>query len=360
MTELTSLSDAASSLVDVLRQNGLEFVPASPTDEPPVEAEPPDPDRARDDRHFDGGRHECYNVEPARSVSLEVGPPDRPDLFTYFLDGSLRTSYWGDVLAGGRTYPVLVSEIAVGVVERRRKEISTARLERRLCALFPFTEAAPAWSALRSVTGPLEPVCLEREPEPGADLRQKLAAKARERLHHFEAGAAAALPRSQGEWLVIDGDLRDSCFLSLREVVGLAKSFSLRPVVTFRELAWTLDLPGVLRKLLVGCRTPVLAQRNSEYRGLVFWYLRLWPAECLDNYLQGVVKVETVLPGSWDAAKAAVVQELSAALFAERFPCVYPERRWHAHIYPVHAAELLVKSTLLPSLVLRQLLFLGR
>ncbi|NHM28906.1 hypothetical protein G7K71_18455 [Desulfofundulus sp. TPOSR] len=273
------LQDSAKILVERLEGGGLNFVSASLTDEPSIEAEPPDPDRMRDDVIFSDGRHECCNVERSYEPYIEVGPPlyaDEESVFVYFLDGSLQTCYWGDIIAQGYSYPVVASQMAVGVVSRDGKALKSVALEYRFFAIFPFTESYPVWSDLVSVPSFLEPVCLERDPGPSRDLRSVLAGKARERLHHIEAELASILARADDGWLVIDGDLRDRRFQKIPNVIGLAKSFSLRPVVTLREMAKTYNLPRLLRELPVGWRTPVLVQQKGDYRDLVFWYLRLW------------------------------------------------------------------------------------
>ncbi|WP_027719510.1 hypothetical protein [Desulfovirgula thermocuniculi] len=363
-----SISASARDILDALAESNADFIPASPTDEPPVEAEPADPDRVRDDAHFESD-NVCVTYEPVDRfrpvMSIPVGPPvtrSEDHVFRYFLDGSLRTYYWGDVVVSTYSYPVLVSEIAVSALKRDREGFMHPHTTvHQVIAIFPFTRGVIRDVLEGRVLDAMKPVFLEKEPDSKRDLRSVLAAKAREQLHVLEVEVAVNLPgRENGEWLVIDGDIRHSSFLSLKNVVGLAKSFSWKPVIEIEGSHYRFTLPWVIQRLREGERTPVLRKKSDEYPSLAFWYLRLWPVDRLDNYMQGVVKVEVVMEGEWSEEKRALADRLSRALLAERLPTIYPMRRWHSHIYPIYQAETHVKGTLYSPQVMRQILFTRR
>ncbi|NSW84483.1 MAG: hypothetical protein HPY90_14770 [Syntrophothermus sp.] len=362
---LEQLTDSAREIIMTLAANNASFIPASPTDEPPLETEPADPDKIKDDSYF-GDDNICETYEPVDRfrpiLNIPVGSPIRRSedhVFRYFLDGSLRTYYWGDVAISTASYPVLVSETAVSILKRNEEgRLYPCRSDHQLLAIFPFTSGVLRDALENRPLGMITPVFLESEPDPRRDLRTILAAKARERLHALEANAAANLAgRADGEWLIIDGDIRQNIFLRLKNVIGLAKSFSWKPVIKVANSQFHFNLPRVIQRLRENERTPVLRKKSGDYPSLAFWYLRFWPIDRVDNYMQGVVKVEAVMEGQWDEEKAALVSRLSRALIAEKAPVIYPERRWHSHIYPIYQAETHVKETLFSPQVMRQILF---
>jgi hypothetical protein len=362
------LTVSARKILDALAESNAAFIPASPTDEPPVEVEPADPDRLRDDTYFKDNNI-CETYEPVDRfnpvMSIPVGTPltrSEDHVFQYFLDGSLRTYYWGDIAVSTASYPVLASEIAVSVLKRDENGfMHPCSSSHEVIAIFPFTRGVIRDSLENRSLGTIKPVFLGSDPEAGRDLRSVLAAKAREQLHALEVDTAVNLAdRKDGEWLVVDGDIRQSSFLRLKETIGLAKSFSWKPVIRVTNSQYQFNLPRVIQKLRENERTPVLRKKSDDYPSLAFWYLRFWPIDRLDNYMQGVVKVEVVMEGKWDEKKEALVSRLSRALIAEKLPVIYPERRWHSHIYPIYQTEMHVKDTLFSPQVMRQILFSQR
>lgn len=352
-------------ILDAFRESNASFIPASPTDEPPVETEPPDPDRARDDANFKDSNI-CVTYEPIDRfrpvMSIPVGSPltrREEHVFRYFLDGSLRTYYWGDISVGTVSYPVLASEIAVCVLKRDEDGFLHPRaVSHQIIAIFPLTRGVIRDALENRPLDAVKPIFLESEPSPERELRFVLAAKARERLHALEVETANNITgRENGEWLIVDGDIRHSSFLALKDTVGLAKSFSWKPVIEVEGSHLRFNLPRVIYGLKEGERTPVLRKKSDEYPSLAFWYLRFWSPDKLDNYMQGVVKVEVVMEGGWDERKRKLADKLSRALLAERLPAIYPVRRWHSHIYSIYQAETRVKSSLYSPQVLRQILF---
>lgn len=253
---LEQLTDSAREIITTLAANNASFIPASPTDEPPIENEPADPDRITDDIYF-GDDNICETYEPVDRfnpvLNIPVGDPVRRSedhVFRYFLDGSLKTYYWGDIAVSTASYPVLVSEIAVSVLKRdadgRMRPCRQSGSGHQIIAIFPFTSGILRDSLESRSLSVIKPVFLESEPEAGRDLRSVLAAKARERLHALEADTAAYLTdRADGEWLVIDGDIRQSSFLRLKETIGLAKSFSWKPVIKVANSQYQFNLPRV-------------------------------------------------------------------------------------------------------------------
>lgn len=353
---IQEIGNEVQDLASRLRQDGRKFRPVSPVDEPAVESEPPDPDRTRDDSHFaDQSMAQCVTAEPADRLYFPI--QGDPVELKYFLDGTLSTVYWGDIYSPTRfTCPVLASNIVVAVIERVNKNPRKALLDKCIAVLLPFTESDPEWASFQNYSGSLfTPVPLQQPPSLADDLRAKLAGKGKSYLHEREAQVAMNLTRSE-EWMVIDGDLRDSCFMSLSNIIGVAKSFSLKPYFIYSDIGKTFPVLDIIRTLPEGYRTPAF-QHVHAYPNLYFWYMRLWSKDYLDSYLQGVIKVEVILGRRWENQNTDLINNISASLLREKFPGIYPNRRWHSHIYPVYLAETLAKSHLMNPYTLRQILF---
>lgn len=166
---------------------------------------------------------------------------------------------------------------------------------------------------------------------------------------------------------MIDGAIRKQLFLGLDYTIGLAKSFSLRPVFRINQSRVIRDTVSILSGLKIGQRTVVFKQTISEdgqnrtdttvRRNIAFWYLRLRSGRGLEGPLQGVVKVEIRHQGEeFTEHDKGLINKLSRALLAEKYVSPYPVPRWHAHIYPVYTAENYIKSRMHSPLYIRGVL----
>jgi hypothetical protein len=135
----------------------------------------------------------------------------------------------------------------------------------------------------------------------------------------------------------MDGALRKSEFEQLTYTIGLAKSFSRKPL--FKWEGRILDIVGYLSRLREGERSAVFKVGHKGEEGLCFWYIRLRerpPMEPLD----GLVKVDYKCEGSeLSSNEVELIDELSSEIYALRSPSVYPYPRWPSYIYPIRLAE---------------------
>ena len=177
------------------------------------------------------------------------------------------------------------------------------------------------------------------------------------------ARVAAEIERDAGDWLIIDGAIRKELFLKLADTIGLAKSFSRKPVFSVNGSKNKKDVVSLLGPLKEGHRTLVFKQdvaiEESEpiKKSIAFWYLRLRGGAGLENPLQGVVKAEMHHEGDeLTAEQANEVNIISRALLAEKYVSPYPVPRWPAHIYPIYTAENYIKASMFPPIYIRGLL----
>lgn len=303
---------------------------------------------------------------PNRKPYVELRPLHRTErhLLRYFLDGSARTFFLGDVVEGTRRTPVHVAQIGAAVVFRKDDgQISVARSWRQIVLMMDKRAVSFGEEVQRLVeqAGPLYAFhdTMEEDGEtevtaPGKEPRSRAAHKAHHLMARLEDEMGRTLPREEGQWLVLDGSLGKDLY-AWREVpqfFGVTKSFSREPI--FR-------LPGArggqvvnLYELLVGlpfsARTCVFSARSGK---VAVWYVRLREQRHLDYPLMGVVKVEFPNP-STEAVPSDLVDEISAALIAERQVAPHgKDVRWHAHLYPIYLAEQAVKNSFVSSEVLK-------
>jgi hypothetical protein len=348
-------------------------------DEPTEEVVGADPDQREDDEQlrFHPVFTAVERAEDSRRPWIELpGPLTRREdhVFRYFLDGSLRTYRWGEKLEGNRSFPVIVTEIGCAVMKRGSDgTVGSEIFRRRICLLLPPSPpvsddtATDLGEGLKDLGGH-GGLALELEPlkkaEHKGDIRNALLGKARSVMHELEVDVATTLPRSDSSWLIIDGAIRKSIFLNLSHTIGVAKSFSKKPVFVVPPAQEKRDVVSVLNGLPLGARSLVFmssakddeADEDTSLR-IASWYLRLRTSMVAGDPLHGVIKVDYVLPGAWDKARdRPIVDRLSRALLAERSVCPYPEPRWAAHLYPIHCAEIYLKANLLNPVVMRGLM----
>ena len=294
---------------------------------------------------------------PNREAYVELKPVHRAErhVFRYFLDGSARTFFLGDIVEGRRRSPVHVSQIGAAAVFRRDNgQVNVFRSVHRVVLMMDkkaisfgdrvqqlVEKAAPRFTFHDSMEADGE---TERT-SPGKEPRSRAAHKAHHLMAQLEEELGRNLEREEGEWLVLDGSLGKDLYRwrDVPNFLGVTKSFSREP---------TFKLPGArggkvlnLYELLAGlpfsARTCAFSARSGE---VVVWYVRLREQRHLDYPLMGVVKVE--FPNSSrEAVSSDVIDDVSSALVAERQVTPHgKDIRWHAHIYPVYLAEQAVKN----------------
>ncbi len=314
--------------------------------------------------------------DPKHAWIQLLGPLRRPEdhVFRYFLDGSLRTYRWGEKVEGGISFPVLVTEIGCAVVWRTDEgRVTRHAFKRRLCLLLPPSPpvSSDTASELAALAAPeradaglaLEVVPLARQKHLG-DMRSALMGKSKSVMHELEVDVASHLLRNSNDWLIIDGAIRKGIFLGLQNTIGVAKSFSRKPLFVFPPARRPIDVVSLLRGLPVSARTPVFLPKQrvatSEAREgsrIASWYVRLRESMSRGFPLEGIVKVDYILEGEWSPEiDLPIVTRLSRALVAERCVTSYPVPRWATHLYPIYCAENFLKSSLLNPMVMRGLM----
>lgn len=342
------------------------FIPTSIKDYPPLETEIIDFDQQIDEVYFgDGEKCSSFESKVVRSpADLVVDIPTSTALefkLKYFLDGSFRTYYWGDIEIGNLSFPVILGETVVAIVERENSKFKKSALSKKINIVLPPEEYAEIcnlrtklYNTLTNKYSWVSVETLKKDQEKIKDLKTSMLGKIREILHNEERQKAGELQRRDEEILVIDGDLRKEIFADLQNTIGLAKSFSLKPLIIAQ--LHNISLSSILRCLKKGQRTHVFVKEGMpQYK---FWYIRLRNPEECENYWQGVVKVEVNMKSLTSPTKTFIeyVEHISRLIYEERNPSSYPKKRWASHIYPVYVAENLAKASLFSPHVFRQLL----
>jgi len=382
MSEYEVMHNQAKSLADMFRRRGT-WLPAT-SDEPTEEAQPHDVDRSEDDSNYDRSQ-ECYNIERAADPASPYVSLGRPlhrrerHVFRYFLDGSLRTYYMGELIEGNKGFPILAAEIASAVMGRDDDgRMRVAGFADHLTILTPPNPPLSdgTWQELQQIreqfsassTGSTWEIRSLAPGEEWKDLRTSLAGLARSIMHDTELELASTVPREPSQWLIIDGAIRKRLFLDLDYTIGLAKSFSRRPVFRINRSRSVRDIVSMLSGLREGQRTVVFKQvaaveeggdvtDSSVKKKIALWYLKLRSGRGLEGPLQGVVKVEIRHEREdLNEEEVELVNMLSRALLAERYVSPYPVPRWHAHIYPIYTAENYIKARMRSSIYMRGLL----
>lgn len=345
-----------------------DFIPVSPKDYPPLEVDLIDYDQQIDESYF-SENDKCKNFEKPDAKELKEQVIDLLDnlktklKLNYFLDGTFRTYYWGEVEIANLLFPIILGETAVSIVKRTSKNFKKERLSKKINIVLPPEEyieieefRQKLQKALVNKYSRINVATLERDPavrNTKGDIKASMLGKVRAILHEEERREADKVPRSTNEILVVDGDLRKATFAGIQNTIGIAKSFSLKPVI--ETPLNNIPLSKILRTLKKGQRSCVLT-KNSE-RQYKFWYIRLKNPEECENYWQGIIKVEVNLKDLKrpDNNFIDYVNQISRLIYEERIPSSYPTKRWASHIYPIYVAEKLAKSSLTSPHAFRQL-----
>lgn len=301
---------------------------------------------------------------PNRKPYVELKPLHRTEvhLFRYFLDGSARTFFLGDVVEGTRRSPVHVSQIGAAAVFREEDgRVSVAKSVHRILLMMAKGNISFGDEVQRLVDAgrpryrfvDLDEQDGETEQTAaGRDPRSRAAHKAHHLMQKEEEELARSLPRRPGEWLIIDGSLGKELhqWRDVPNFIGVTKSFSREPTFKLANHRQPVNLYELLAGLPVSARTCAFAARGGQ---VAVWYVRLREQRQLDYPLMGVVKVELPNP-SCDTVESELIDEISAALVAERLVAPHGrDARWHAHLYPIFLAEQAVKNSFVSTEALR-------
>ena len=346
MIEYKGIIEQIRKLGECLKDG--EFI-ESPFDVPIEEERRGDPDQRDDDLNFSQGKNVCVSLEPTLPQGKKRidNVSYRPRLI-YFLDGSLRTKYLGDYIEGERSFPILASEVSCAVVKREGKLLRPCKVDKRLVFIFPhkntglisdtiyekLEELNRRWEEANSF---LRIDFLRKERQDIRDVRYSMLGKARDIMHSLEHEVAEGLDRGD-DWLVMDGAIRKEEFLKLDNTIGLAKSFSRKPVFDLGD-GRPLMITTYLSRIRDGERSAVFKKEKVG-----FWYVRLRTYPPMEP-LGGLVKIDLRLDEeelSQETTK--LIDEISAEIYTLRSPSVYPHPRWPSFIYPIRLAEEIMRS----------------
>ena len=287
-----------------------------------------------------------------------------PELFRYFLDGSMRTTNAGHIVdTGGRYLPIFASQVGVGVTKTERRRLTVEDHRAKTALVLPDSIPDHRWRDIRRGIRELShsfPLSFEvmdyhydAETKPVDSVRQTIL----HAMHQLEvekiADMAAAGAMTKEALLMVDGSLQfyvgiDQHREAFRNVVGVAKSFNVHDRIGSGDNAR--HIGAVVADLPNKHRTPVRKPAAQRSRTIFNWYLRIRPVHAHAGLgrTDGVVKVE-VFPEDQDGQEPLDgnrCDSISRDILALAHPATPPttDARWASHLYPVHLTERYIKS----------------
>lgn len=310
---------------------------------------------------------------PNRRLYRTVRPiyRDEAHRLRYFVDGSAKTYFIGTVLEHDRSSPVQLSQVGAAMVYREdngRIRLATDGLERTILLTLEKNQLSDElWTALESAVAGLRgfELCDSATNNDYADAmalresRPRGAHRANWYMRTLEIALAQSTLRGPEDWLVLDGSLGNE-FEDWHggPLIGVAKTFrrDSRFELGSGPRSRTYNLYSLLKDLDENQRTAVFARKRKDGSNegkILFWYVRIRPQRGLDYPLMGVVKVEIPNPGQ-EPIDSGQVDEISGWLVAERSVTPYGrDHRWHAHLYPIHIAERVIRGHFYSEIVLK-------
>jgi hypothetical protein len=342
----------------------------SPFEQPVEEERRGDPDQADDNSNFAGPDNLCISIEPSLRGGKKAVHGIRPfeERFKFFLDGSIRTKYVGEYIEGNLSFPIIVSEIAVVVMKRNQTRLEPSELQKRLYFVFPHKDSNlisdSTYARLEKMQTKLEQndsfsrIEFLKKADITGDVRNSLLGKVRSLMHTMEHEVATKLTRGDSDWLIMDGAIRKQEFLQLKNTIGVAKSFSRKPVFSI-DRGTPLTLSAYMRHIRDGERSCVFVKSSPAdpiQKGVIFWYIRIRTFPPMEP-LGGIVKIDMRAPekGELTQEGIALTDEISSEIFHMRLPTVYPWPRWPNYIYPIRIAEMYMSSSFLSRFSLSQI-----
>jgi hypothetical protein len=306
------------------------------------------------------GDEQLYDVlleAPNRQPYVPLTPIHRIErhLLRYFLDGSARTFFLGDVLEGTRQSSIHVAQIGASVVFRKDNgQVNVAKSKHQIVLMMDKRKIsfgdkvkelvernAPRFRFHDTMQEDGE----SEKSSPGKEPRSRATHKAHHLMTELEDELGRGLSREPGQWLVLDGSLGKDLYQwnNVPEFLGVTKSFSREPKFKMPGARGgrVMNLYELLAGLPFSARTCAFSARSGK---VAVWYLRLREQRHLEYPLMGVVKVEFPNPGL-EAVPTDAIDEISGALVAERQVTPHgKDIRWHAHLYAIYLAEQAVKN----------------
>lgn len=292
---------------------------------------------------------------PNQSTYVNCDPIKRSDkhLFRYFLDGSARTFYIGNVVEGERQTPIHVAQIgAITVCRDDSGQMKVADSKHKILLLFNKEQLSFGQQIVDAVTAAgdryLSVDLKEEDPQTGdiKNPRSRAAHKANWQMRRLEQSIARNLSREDGEWLILDGGLGSEYAKDWpegKDYIGVVKSSwkELRFCVKSGRAPTVINTYQLLSELRAGQRTIAFGLRDGL---IATWYVRIRGPEYLEFPLMGVLRVELPNPNR-EGVPSELINEISGALVAERSVTPHgKDVRWHTHLYPIYLAEQAIKN----------------
>ncbi len=337
----------------------------SPFEQPIEEERRGDPDQSDDDFNF-FKENLCTSLEPnLPNAKKKINDVQFNCRFKFFLDGSIRTKYVGEYVDGSVSFPLIVSEIAAVIIEVESSRAKPKSFKKYLYFVFPHkntnTISDGTYEKLIKLQKQLKKqesntqIGFMKKKEVTRDLRSSLLGKVRSIMHNLEHEIAVSLQREPSCWLIMDGAIRKGEFMNLENTIGLAKSFSRKPLFRIKEK--TLTLPAYLKRIREGERSAIFKKATAQtgQEGLIFWYQRIRSFPPMEP-LGGVVKIDMKLPDEeLDENKVKLIDEIASEVYSLRNPSTYPRPRWPSLIYPIKICEQYMGASFLSQYCLSQI-----
>lgn len=310
--------------------------------------------------------------------------------FTHFVDGSVRSVRALDGVVNNLVFPIVIGQFgAASVIRDALNKPVKHRLATDIGLLIPLSQLSSTLEI--QLENLLEGTLLEgkvHDPfdHPGTDHPNgerdytKLRQRASRRAKHLMVGVEREVLEDcikdladEASLVVLDGSL----FSPLKEagegmpddkisrVIGISKSFSMRPIIEIEKYLGHSDCIKRVVKLEEGERTDAI-ELHIQRDWVVTWYQRIRPPSRVESPLDGIVKVETHFddylagesqsePRQFAKNWSEIWDDIANTVYTERFPIPFHEQRWHTLLYPINCCERLLKSSFFSIEVLRGL-----
>jgi hypothetical protein len=358
-SKLSIIDDLAEGIGAPLRDEDISVILFG--DSPVEEETRPDSDMTEDDMQIGRALNDFRRVIEA--IPLEknwseefrkINPIQSKDsefAIDYFIDGSIRTKYVGELVSnkgtGGPLVVANVGAVSVKIDYSKWKVVPSGFLSKVLVYLtqdIPDTTQQMIKSKLKSLMIPVEVEFLAQG-ETEANLRTSAGGKARSEMHKTEISLATSIPLDR-RWLAVDGALRKKEFMELNKAIGIAKSFSRKVVfigggkpksISHLSKMKKWERSKIYRYRIVGENKE--SEEQEALEKVAFWYLRIRqpPPEMMP--LGGIVKVDLSYSEEMEPNITSLVDGLSDSILKLADPSIFPRPRWPSFVYPVRVAE---------------------
>lgn len=303
---------------------------------------------------------------------------------SYFVDGSVRSVRTCDGIAGNSVFPIVVSQVGAASIRRNGTRLDTYEVSTEVLLLLPLSLIPD--TIRNRLKSHVKKIRLEDTLDKGdterdyANLRTRATRRARLIMAKSEGKVVKKCLDNSAckDYIILDGSLfgliKEAQIVNTDRVVGVSKSFSMRPLLLAQRAVNSNTFVRKITELNEGERTFAF-ELHIDNDWVITWYQRIRPRGRVNAPLDGIVKVE-VRPQEYKPRGSPndrrsddrkwtdytdYYNQVAKCVYEERFPVPYHEERWHALLYPVYCCEKVLKSSFFSVEVLRGLsnYFLG-